>query len=112
MGSSSSKEDDPTKRLAPPKPGQIDVSDRSKLVKLELRPLNIPKPPGIATTLDKGVLAECEGTGKDNLVAFDISKDYDMNKFFDRYKSQYNSVNPALYLNSNKTIKAAQDTIS
>ena len=27
MGNSSSKNDDPTKRLAPPKPGQIDVSE-------------------------------------------------------------------------------------
>ena len=52
MGSSSSKDVDPSKNLAPPKPGQIDVLDKSKLVKLEMKELGIPKPPPIKTGAD------------------------------------------------------------
>lgn len=52
MGSSSSKEVDPIKNLTPPKPGQIDVMDKSKLIKLDVKALNIPKPPPIKTGAD------------------------------------------------------------
>ena len=77
-------------RLTPPKPGQIDVSDRSKLVKLEVNKLvvkkmDIPRPPGVNIEAKIPVMAECEGK-QDNLIAFDLSKDYDMDKFTDRFK--------------------------
>ena len=52
MGSSSSKNADPIKKLAPPKEGEINVIDKSKLVKLEVRELGIPKPPPIKTGSD------------------------------------------------------------
>ena len=52
MGSTSSKNVDPIKNLPPPKEGQINVIDKSKLVKLDVKPLDIPKPPPIKTGAD------------------------------------------------------------
>ena len=53
MGSTDSKQEDPLKKLAPPKPGEIDISDKSKLVKLEVKPLDVPKPPPIKMKHDR-----------------------------------------------------------
>lgn len=105
------------KRLTPPKAGEIDVSDRSKLVKLDIKKLDLPKPPGVNLDLPKppGVApdkaeekAANESKGSTaNLIAFDLDNDYDMEKFGDRFRRQFNSVNPMLFLNDTKTIKAA-----
>ena len=97
------------KRLTPPKAGEIDVSDRSKLVKLELKKIDIPKPPGVdldKMKAEKKASAESRGSAE-NLIAFDLDNDYDMEKFGDRFRRQFNSVNPMLFLNDTKTIKAA-----
>lgn len=97
------------KRLTPPKAGEIDVSDRSKLVKLELKKIDIPKPPGVdldKMKAEKKAATERRGS-TENLIPFDLDKDYDMNKFGDRFRRQFNSVNPMLFLNDTKTIKAA-----
>lgn len=83
MGSTTSKDADPIKNITPPKPGQIDVMDKSKLVKLDVKPLNIPKPPAIKTGAD--IEKEKKEEETRNLVSFDISKDYDMEKMSDRF---------------------------
>ena len=104
MGSSGSKEVDPTKNLAPPKPGQIDALDKTKLVAINLREINVPKPPVIKTQAD--LKREKEEERLKGLVAFDLSKDYDMEKLTDRFLKQFNSINPRNYLYTDTQIKA------
>ena len=57
MGTTSSKDTDPIKKLIPPKEGQINVIDKSKLVKIDIKPLNIPKPPPIKTGADLKIVS-------------------------------------------------------
>ena len=42
------------------------------------------------------------------LVAFDLSKDYDMDKITDRFLKSFNSFNPCNYLYTDTQIKAKQ----
>ena len=41
-------------------------------------------------------------------MAFDLSKDYDMEKLTDRFLKQFNSINPGNYLYTDTQIKAKQ----
>ena len=106
MGSTNSKQDEPMMRLTAPEPSQIDVSDRSKLSTLNSKRFDLPKFPGANLIEGSRVMAEAEGKDQ-NLIAFDLSKDYDMNKFTDRFRRNFNAVNPMLFLNNDDTIKKA-----
>ena len=75
-------------------------------MKIDLKEMNIPKPPVIKTTAD--LKREKEEEKLKGLVAFDLSKDYDMEKMSDRFLKQFNSINPRNYLYTNAQIKAMQ----
>ena len=75
-------------------------------MKLELREISIPKPPAIKTRAD--LKREEEEEKLKGLVAFDLSKDYDMEKITDRFLKQFNSINPGNYLYTNAQIKQKQ----
>ena len=74
MGGSSSKEDKPLYQPPPPKEGQIKI-DKDNLPKLQVKALNVPKPPPIKTGAE--LKREAREKEAKELVAFDLEKEFD-----------------------------------
>ena len=82
MGGSESKESKPLWQPPPPREGAIKI-DIANLKKIEVKSLNVPKPPLIKTGAD--LRREAKAKEAEGLEDFDLGKEFDQDTYSGRF---------------------------